>query len=223
MTILLAGGTGLVGRKLLALLLNSGHDLVSVGRRATGIEDEHLVEITADFTSLPPLHPARTAICALGTTMAQAGSRAAFRAVDHGAVLAFFRAAQAAGAAHGIVITAVGSDPAAPAFYARVKGEVERDLAALRFARLDIVRPGLILGPRTDRRTERRPAEALFQRLAPWLNPLLAGPLDKYGAVEADTIAAAIRTLAQETAPGHYIHHNQQLRQMAARSGTSKG
>jgi hypothetical protein len=38
------------------------------------------------------------AFCALGTTVKTAGSRAAFRRVDFGYVLAFARAARAAGA-----------------------------------------------------------------------------------------------------------------------------
>lgn len=173
MTILLAGATGLVGSRVLALR----YDIVPVGRRATGVAGE----IVADFAALPALPPALVAVSALGTTIRVAGSQAAFRAVDHDAVLAFARAAQAAGVRHFIVITAVGADAASGVFYSRVKGEVERDLAALGFDRLDILQPGLILGPRA----ERRPVEALFQALAPLLGPLLIGGLDKYGGIGA--------------------------------------
>ena len=155
MTILLAGATGLVGSRVLALL----PEAIPVGRRATG----RAGEIVADFAALPALPPARVAISALGTTIRAAGSQAAFRAVDYDAVLAFARAAKAAGVTHFIVITAVGADAGSSVFYSRVKGEVERDLAALGFARLDIVQPGLIIGPRA----ERRPVEAFLQWLAP--------------------------------------------------------
>ena len=89
MTILLAGATGLVGSRVLALL----PEAIPVGRRATG----RAGEIVADFAALPPLPPARVAISALGTTIRAAGSQAAFRAVDHDAVLSFARAAKAAG------------------------------------------------------------------------------------------------------------------------------
>ena len=203
MTVLLAGATGLVGSRVLALR----RDIVPVGRRATGAAGE----ILADFAALPLLPPALVAISALGTTIRAAGSQAAFRAVDHDAVLAFARAAHAAGARHFIVITAVGADAASGVFYSRVKGEVERDLAALGFDRLDIVQPGLILGPRA----ERRPVEALFQRLAPVLNPLLVGGLGKYGGIGADAVARALAALCDRSEPGRFVHQNRGIAALA--------
>lgn len=203
MTVLLAGATGLVGSRVLALR----RDIVPVGRRATGAAGE----ILADFAALPLLPPALVAISALGTTIRAAGSQAAFRAVDHDAVLAFARAAQAAGARHFIVITAVGADAASGVFYSRVKGEVERDLAALGFDRLDIVQPGLILGPRA----ERRPVEALFQRLAPLLNPLLVGGLGKYGGISGDAVARAVAALCDRSEPGRFVHQNRGIAALA--------
>jgi uncharacterized protein YbjT (DUF2867 family) len=202
---LLAGATGLVGSRVLALL----PDAVPVGRRATG----RAGEIVADFAALPPLPPAEVAICALGTTIRAAGSQAAFRAVDHDAVLAFARAAQTAGVSRLIVVTAVGADPGSSVFYSRVKGEVERDLTSLGFARLDIIQPGLILGPRL----ERRPVEAFFQAAMPVLNPLLVGGLARYGAVDADTVAAAIAALADRVVAGRFIHQNRALAALAAK------
>lgn len=204
MTILLAGATGLVGSRVLALM----PDVISVGRRATG----RAGEVIADFAALPALPPAEVAISALGTTIRAAGSQAAFRAVDYDAVLAFARSAKTAGVQHFIVVTAVGADPGSSVFYSRVKGEVERDLAALGFARLDIVQPGLILGPRA----ERRPVEAFFQWLAPILNPLLVGGLDKYGGISAETVAAAIVALTKSGGSGRYAHQNRDLRHLAA-------
>jgi uncharacterized protein YbjT (DUF2867 family) len=203
MTVLLAGATGLVGSRVLALR----RDIVPVGRRATGVAGE----ILADFAALPLLPPALVAISALGTTIRAAGSQAAFRAVDHDAVLAFARAAQAAGARHFIVITAVGADAASGVFYSRVKGEVERDLAALGFDRLDIVQPGLILGPRA----ERRPVEALFQWLAPLLAPLLVGDLSKFGGISAYTVARAVAALCEQTKPGVFVHRNVEIKSLS--------
>lgn len=214
MTVLLAGATGLVGGKLLAGLLQSGQPVVSVGRRPSGLTHPQLTEMQVDFAALPPLPQADIAICALGTTMAAAGSREAFRTVDHDAVLSFLQAAHAAGSRHAILITAVGSDPSAAAFYSRVKGEAEKGAEALGFDRLDIIRPGLILGARAERRT----LEALMQRVAPLLNPLLVGGLSKFGAIPAETIADAILRLCSATLPGLHIHGNSQLRQLVLQS-----
>lgn len=207
MTTLLAGATGLVGSRVMALL----PDAIPVGRRATG----RAGEIIADIATLPPLPPATVAISALGTTIRAAGSQTAFRAVDHNAVLAFARAAKAAGVQHFIVVTAVGADPNSGVFYSRVKGEVERDLGQIGFARLDILQPGLIIGPRA----ERRPVEAVLQWLTPLLDPLLVGGLAKYGSVPAEVIAAAIARLSAQVEPGRFVHQNRALYALAGGAG----
>jgi uncharacterized protein YbjT (DUF2867 family) len=66
-------------------------------------------------------------VCALGTTLAQAGSRDAFRRVDHDYVLTAALHARRAGAAVFVLNSSLGADPAAGSFYLRVKGEIERD------------------------------------------------------------------------------------------------
>jgi uncharacterized protein YbjT (DUF2867 family) len=205
---LLAGATGLVGGCVLARVA----DAVPVGRRAVG----RAGEIVADFDALPRLPAAAVAVCALGTTMAKAGSEAAFRAVDEAAVLVFARAAQAAGVQRFIIVSAVGADAGSKVFYSRVKGEVETALAGLGFARLDILQPGLIIGARD----ERRPVEAFLQVVTPLLNPLLIAGLDRYGAIEADVVAGAAVALAEADAaraqPGVFRHQNREMKALAA-------
>ncbi|WP_199553695.1 Rossmann-fold NAD(P)-binding domain-containing protein [Sandaracinobacteroides hominis] len=215
MTVLLAGGTGLVGGLVLDRLLARGEAVVSVGRRRSGKSGTGLTELQVDVAQLPPLPAARAAICALGTTMATAGSRQAFRAVDQVAVLAFARAALRAGARQFVLVSAVGADPGAGAFYSRVKGEVEREVRGLGFARVDVIRPGLILGPRK----ERRPAEAVFQWLAPKIDFLLAGELSRFRSVSAGTVADAIVAILQEDEPGVFMHHYKELVQTSEIAG----
>ena len=79
------------------------------------------------------------AISCLGTTMRVAGSRDAFRAVDHDLVLAFAKAARDAGARHMISVSSVGAMPASGSFYLRTKAEAEAGLRKLKFERLDIL------------------------------------------------------------------------------------
>ena len=62
-------------------------------------------------------------------------------------------------------------NPKASLLYPRTKGEVEAALAAMGFARLDILQPGLLIGPRA----ERRPVERFLQWAAPvWTLPCRA-------------------------------------------------
>src|SRR4029077_16120052 len=76
--------------------------------------------------------------CTLGTTIAKAGSQAAFRAVDYELPMRAARAAKEAGVEQFLLVSSVGADPASSNFYLRTKGELERDLAALKLPALHI-------------------------------------------------------------------------------------
>lgn len=199
MRILLAGGTGVVGTALLRQGRARGDYLIAVGRRPTGLADEELV---IDFNALPQLPRADTAICALGTTIHNAGSREAFRAVDHGAVLAFAKAALEARIKHFLVVTAVGADPASGVFYSRVKGEIQQDLCDLGFSRLDVLQPGLLRGERQ----EKRPVESMMKTLAPIADRLMTGSWRRYRSIHPAAVAECLLTLTSATEAGVFIH-----------------
>lgn len=190
---LIAGATGLVGGYLLRDLLAAREygRVTAVGRRPTGLVDPKLDEVRAEFSRLEPALAAVTAddaFCCLGTTIRRAGSREAFRAVDHGAVLAFAWAARRAGAQRLFVVSALGADPAARVFYNRVKGETEQALTVLGFGTLAVFRPSLLRGPRTEFRLGERLAGA-----AMWLaEPLLLGGWRKYRSIHAAVVARAM-------------------------------
>ena len=202
-TVVLAGSTGLVGGLALRHLLAPGafERVVALVRRdvpkRAGVEPR-----TVDFAHLhrEPTVPAAAAVCALGTTIAKAGSPAAFRAVDVEAVAAFARWAREGGTPTFVLVSSIGADPRASNFYLRCKGEAEEAVAATGFTRFVALRPGLLLGPRQ----ERRPAEAMGRVLQPLVNPLMRGPLRRYRAVEADTVAAAAARAARERTPGRF-------------------
>jgi uncharacterized protein YbjT (DUF2867 family) len=197
--ILLAGASGLVG----GLVLGLCPDAIPITRRPIGRPG-----VVADFDDLPPLPDAQVAVCALGTTRAKAGSDAAFRAVDHDAVLAFARAAQAAGVTHFILVSSVGANPKASLLYPRTKGEVEAALTAMAFSRLDILLPGLLIGPRA----ERRPVERFLQWAAPIMDPFLPRAM---GSLPAEAVAKAILALANQSEPGVFRHTNRSLSSLA--------
>src|SRR5690606_26648384 len=96
--------------------------------------------------------PLDIAFCCLGTTIKQAGSQEAFRAVDHDLVVAVAQRARALGARHFLVVSALGADPRSSVFYNRVKGEMEESLRAMDWPQLTIARPSLLLGERNETR-----------------------------------------------------------------------
>lgn len=211
MNVLLAGGTGLVGRAVTRdLLARPEVRLTSLVRRPS-IPQECAIDFEALVADPAGAVAGRidVAISCLGTTIRTAGSQAAFRRVDHDYVLALARAARAQGARQFLLVSSVGAG--GRNFYLSVKGEIERAVQTLGFARVDIVRPGLLLGARG----ERRPGEAIGQALAPVLNPLLLRGLAKYRGIAAETVAAAIVRLAGAFDSGAHVHHNPELERLA--------
>lgn len=208
--IVLVGASGLIGTTVISRAV--GRDelrLTALARREfalpKGAKMDLLVAPSAQWPELIANARADALVIALGTTWRAAGrDEAAFRAVDQTLVLDCARAARAAGVPRCIVVSSVGADAGSRNFYLRVKGEVEAALSALGFDRLDILRPGLLRGPRT----ERRPAEKLAMLAAPLTDRLLHGGLRRYRSVNAETMAEAILDLAVAAPAGRFVHEH---------------
>lgn len=211
MRLLMIGATGLVGGMVADRLLARGHDVHALVRRSTGRLGAGWHEQVAPMEAWPEhVAPADAAISCLGTTRRQASSDQAFRAVDHDAVLAFARAAHAAGVPQFVAVSSVGANAQSRNFYLRVKGETEDALKQIGFSRLDLVRPGLLLGDRTEHRTGERLA-MLFDPLARSLLPR------RYTAIRAELVADAIASVAGRSgSPGLFIHENPAIERLAA-------
>jgi len=190
---LLAGASGLTGGHALEALLGAPEiaRVVAVSRRPLGREHPRLANRIVQFERLEAQLKGVScdvALCCLGTTRRQAGSPEAFRAVDLDSVLAFARAAKAAGARRLVVISSVGASASAGNLYLRTKGEMEEQLASLGFESLDILQPSLLLGWRRDV----RPLELAALAVMPLMRPLLRGKYIRYRAISARTLAAAM-------------------------------
>jgi uncharacterized protein YbjT (DUF2867 family) len=183
MTTWIAGATGLVGRALLAELPEA---IALVRQPRTGAT---LVDYARPESFALPPAPKRLFI-ALGTTMAQVGSQAAFRAVDFDAVVTVARAARERGATHCGLVSALGADARSAVFYNRVKGEAEDALVALGFERLVIARPSLLDGEREQLGQPRRTGEAWSLRMARPLAPLIPA---RWRPIAAERVARALR------------------------------
>lgn len=170
-TAVVLGATGAVGRQLV-IQLSQRQDVIKIiliSRREVDISEvfpgavaSKINHYVVDFEQLEqqakPIIPAGSVgFIALGTTQKQAGSKAAFRQIDHGLVLAFARACKAAKVSKLAVVTAFGANPRSVSFYTQVKGEVERDIQLLNMPSVFFARPSLLLG----RPDEGRVAEKL--------------------------------------------------------------
>ena len=204
--VLLAGATGLTGEHLLDRLLNEPtiSRVLAPSRRPLA-EHPHLENPVGDPQTFLPQLAGRVdiAYCCLGTTIKQAGSEEAFRAVDLDMVVAFAKRAREMGARHLIVISALGADRRSSVFYNRVKGEMEYALRAQDWPQLTICRPSLLLGDRVEPR--------LGEKIAGPLSRLIPG---KYHGIEACQLARAMWRLALEEQDGVRIVESDELRKL---------
>lgn len=214
--IVIAGGTGLIGKQVVAELagldVSETHMLCRNSAVTPLLGIKQHVALTENWPDIVRDLKPEIAICTLGTTMKIAASKAAFRAVDYDLVLAFATAAREAGAQQFICVSSVGALTSSPNFYLQTKGEVEAALRALDFSRLDILRPGLLTG---GKRNDSRLGESIASLISPLSDLLMLGPLSKYRSTPSDRVARAIVTLALGGGYGRFIHENDSIRALS--------
>ncbi|QKG84974.1 oxidoreductase [Kroppenstedtia pulmonis] len=216
---LLAGAGGLVGSRLLTHLLESGayHQVSILVRRPLPVHHPRLEQYSIDFDRLSEEinHINATDVfCCLGTTMKKAKKRETFRKVDYTYPLSLAKQAKSNGCQRFLVVTALGSNPRSPFFYNQVKGDLEEALKKMGLPSLSIFQPSLLLGQREEFRLGES-AAALLMRLFSFS---FIGPLTKYKAIPAETVARAMFLAAQENHTGVQVYESHHIRQLASRS-----
>jgi uncharacterized protein YbjT (DUF2867 family) len=214
---LVAGGNGLVGGKLLPILLSAEEygRVHALSRRALPIDHPRLANRVVRFdtsldTQLKGLQ-CDDAFCCLGTTMKNAGSEAAFRTVDYDLVVQFASFAHRIGVERFVLVSSVGADPGSKNFYLRVKGETEKALERLHFRSLDIFQPSVLLGSRR----ELRPMELVAQAAMQIASPLMLGQWARYRAIDASTVAAAMYGTVRSQRKGVFRYQYFEIRKVA--------
>ncbi|WP_295098491.1 NAD(P)H-binding protein [uncultured Fibrobacter sp.] len=174
MKVALFGSTGLIGKNVLKLLvrLDQVERVYCPVRRVpepaeTGILEgaakvdfdvvdfEHVDKLREKFAGLD------AAICCLGTTIKQAGSKPAQEKIDVRLPLSLAAVAKKAGVRHFLCVSAQGANSHSPFFYNRLKGMLEEGLTMMNFEALTLVRPSLLLGKHKDKRF----GEELMQKI----------------------------------------------------------
>ncbi|GAA0135038.1 oxidoreductase [Paenibacillus sp. YSY-4.3] len=213
---LIIGGSGLVGRKLLNMLLNGEHyeAVVAVVRAPLHLEHPKLTELIIDFDQLEQYERTFSVddvFCCLGTTIKKAKTQDAMYKIDVEYPLTAAKLALRQGARHFLFISSLGANPDSRIFYSRIKGIAERELRQMAYGSLSILRPSLLLGDRREYRLGERSAGAIFRAL-PFL---FTGPLSKYRAIEARTVARAMYLLAVNGSHGTTVYSSRQIEQYA--------
>lgn len=213
--VIVAGASGLIGHQAANLLATSGTEVHALLRKRSEHLVSGVVQHIGPIDEWPDMVSTLTpgvAISCLGTTMRIAGSRDAFRAVDHDLLMAFAKAARNSGVRHMISVSSVGAMPASSSYYLRTKAEAEQGLSNMKFDRLDIIRPGLLTG---GSRLDSRPGESLGILLAPFTDHLMLGSLGKYRSTPSVKVAKAIAALVTLKGQGRFIHENDEINALA--------
>lgn len=181
MKVALFGSTGLIGKNVLKLLVRLDQvERVYCPVRSvpepteTGILDgsagspTEAAKIDFDVVDFEQVDKLRekfagldAAICCLGTTIKQAGSKPAQEKIDVRLPLSLAAVAKKAGVRHFLCVSAQGANSHSPFFYNRLKGMLEEGLTMMNFEALTLVRPSLLLGKHKDKRF----GEELMQKI----------------------------------------------------------
>lgn len=195
MVVLIAGASGLIGSELTQLAMQHptiSHVHILVRRKLdlgpTKKITQHLVsELTTK--ALIDLNIAPEIIfCCLGTTIKKAKTQTNFFKIDHDYVVELAEYSKAINCDSFHVVSAMGANAQSSIFYNRVKGEMERDVLAIKIEKTGFYRPSLLLGNRTEFRFGEQ-VGSIFMRI---FNPLFIGKLKDYKAIPGKIVAQAM-------------------------------
>ena len=177
MKVALFGSTGLIGKNVLKLLvrLDQVERVYCPVRSVPALSEYGILEGAAkvdfevvDFEHVDTLREKfaglDAAICCLGTTIKQAGSKPAQEKIDVRLPLSLAAVAKKAGVRHFLCVSAQGANTHSPFCYNRLKGMLEEGLTMMNFEALTLVRPSLLLGKHKDKRFGEELMQKIFGR-----------------------------------------------------------
>lgn len=193
-SVLVVGATGLVGSKLVELLVAeiAITRVIVVGRKAPAISNAKIDFHSFDFQDYSLIEHlvlgVHSVYCCIGTTIKIAGSKDNFRKVDYDIPVNLARLSEKLGVTSFLVISSLGADARSSNFYLKTKGEMENAVAANKIAKIAFFRPSLLLGPRS----ESRPFETFMKVFFAIFGFLMIGVLKKFKPIYYDVVAQAM-------------------------------
>jgi len=193
-TAIVFGATGLIGKALIEELCRSDRYAmikIFVRSKTNFACKEKIKEIIIDFNLLKKYSEMITGdelfIC-LGTTIKKAGSVSRMEEIDRDLPFEIASIASGNSVKRLAIISSLGADPGSSNYYLRIKGEMERGLMKLKFTTLLILRPSILLGDRTERRT----GEDIGKIFVMIIGIFLVGKLSKYRGIKGKSVARAM-------------------------------
>ncbi len=208
-TALIAGSTGLIGKHLLQLLLESDqYNLVkAITRKPLDFQHPKLENIVVDFDKMTEQYShfkTDDVFCCLGTTMKQAGSKDAFKKVDYDYPVEIAKVCKSQGAKQYLLVSALGASTTSGIYYNQIKGQVEEAIGAVAYDRYHIFRPSLLMGDRAEKRGGEDAAKIVY-KIFGFLIPT------KYKGIQGEQVASAMLHFASSIGSGKFIQESNEL------------
>jgi uncharacterized protein YbjT (DUF2867 family) len=204
-SVIVLGSSGAVGTQVVQSLMNSPQvaALTLLVRRPLDFQlSPRTTQVTTDVFNAkiygPYVAGQQVAICTLGVGEPSKVSPEEFVRVDKMAVLEFAGECKRKGVRHFELLSAVTADASSASLYARTKGELENELRALKFERLSLFHPSMILTP--DNRYGL--GQGAMLKIWPHLNPLLLGSWEKFRGIRVEALGRAMARNVFSTGTG---------------------
>ena len=179
----IAGASGLIGSKLLNILLKEDYydEVLVLVRKELPLSHKKLVQLVIDFERLAEHSSAITGqavFCCLGTTKKKTPDLVEYRKIDLDYPLQLAQLAKQSGVKQYHLVSSLGANSKSSAFYTKIKGEAEEAIQKVGLKCLHIYEPSILTGDRN----ESRPMESFANILMPFIDLLLIGGLKNTGA-----------------------------------------
>ena len=213
---IIAGASGLIGSKLLTIMLNHAYydEILILVRKELPIEHKKLVQLVIDFDKLD-IHAAaitgHAIFCCLGSTKKKTPDLSVYRKIDHDYSVKLAQLAKQNGVNQYHLVSAIGANSKSSNFYTKMKGETEDDLKKVDLECLHIYQPSFLTGDRK----ESRPMERMVVGIMKVIDPLLIDGLKKYRSIPAQTVAQAMFNESLKNEEGVFIHTSDKIKLLA--------
>ena len=167
---LVIGATGATGRELVNSLINDeDFNQVSIFvRKAPDLEHEKLKIHIIDFNEIikhKELIKGDILFSSLGTTKKEAGGKQRQYIIDYTYQYEFAKIAAENRVDQLSLVSSIGANPKSFMFYPKMKGELESDVKKLKFKKIDIFQPPILIRqPEVIRKAEKK-AISIIQKL----------------------------------------------------------
>ena len=207
-TAIVIGATGLVGSTLVKQICENPNysKVVLLLRKPLNISHSKLIQEVINFDKLDVSKIVGDDLfCAMGTTLAKAGSKENQYKIDCTYPYEIGKIAKVNGVKQFILVSSAGANFESSNFYLRTKGDLEKKIQSIGFQNFVSVRPSMLLGDRQESRLGERIGKGVFNLLS----PLMFGSLRKYRSVEASDVAKSMQRFANQELSGvKYVEYD---------------